>query len=60
MPEATDATRYCVLCDAVVDFERVETGDHPADDPADEWICVACGSALLISPGAGSGSRSAG
>ncbi|GAA1616028.1 hypothetical protein GCM10009789_82590 [Kribbella sancticallisti] len=61
MRTTTDDTQYCVLCDAVVGFERVETGDHP-DDPADEWICVTCGSALLIylNPGAGTGSRSAG
>ncbi|NEA30978.1 hypothetical protein [Streptomyces sp. SID13031] len=45
-----DDTRYCVLCDDVVPFELVQTGDHPTDDLADEWICVACGSALLIGP----------
>lgn len=49
---ATDDTQYCVLCDAVVSFERVETGDHPEDDPAAEWICVMCGFALLIGPAA--------
>ena len=49
---ATDDTQYCVLCDAVMVFERVDTGDHPADDPAAEWICVTCGSALLIGPAA--------
>jgi hypothetical protein len=43
-------TQYCVSCDAVVLFERVEAADHPVDDPAGEWICVSCGSALLIGP----------
>jgi hypothetical protein len=47
-----DETWYCVLCDDVVPFELVETGDHPAGDLADEWICVACGSAVLIGPAA--------
>ncbi|TWD82202.1 hypothetical protein FB561_3330 [Kribbella amoyensis] len=43
-------TQYCVICEAVELFESVEAGDHPADDPAGEWICVTCGSALLIGP----------
>jgi hypothetical protein len=43
-------SQYCVFCDAVVLFERVEAADHPVDDPAGEWICVSCGSALLIGP----------
>jgi hypothetical protein len=43
---------YCVLCDDTVPFERVDPGDHPAGDLADEWICVACGSAVLIGPAA--------
>lgn len=47
---ATEDTQYCVFCEAVVLFERVEAGDHPVDDPAGEWICVGCGSALLIGP----------
>ena len=47
---AGEDTQYCVVCEAVVLFERVEAGDHPVDDPAGEWICVACGSALLIGP----------
>lgn len=47
-----DESRYCVLCDDVVEFERVEPGDHPADDPSAEWICVACGTAVLIAPAA--------
>ena len=56
---ATDDTQYCVLCDAEVVFERIELGDHPADDPADEWICIACGTALLIGPAAQELHRSA-
>lgn len=47
---AGEDTQYCVFCEAVVVFERVETGDHPVDDPAGEWICVGCGTALLIGP----------
>jgi len=47
---APEDTQYCVFCEAVVLFERVEAGDHPVDDPAGEWICVSCGSALLIGP----------
>jgi len=43
-------TQYCVFCEAMMLFERVEAGDHPVDDPAGEWICVGCGSALLIGP----------
>ncbi|TDO51393.1 hypothetical protein EV643_103130 [Kribbella sp. VKM Ac-2527] len=43
-------TQYCVVCETVAVFERVEAGDHPVDDPAGEWICVTCGSALLIGP----------
>jgi hypothetical protein len=45
---AAEDSQYCVFCDAVVLFERVEVADHPVDDPAGEWICVSCGSALLI------------
>ncbi|ADB30759.1 hypothetical protein Kfla_1664 [Kribbella flavida DSM 17836] len=41
---------YCVFCEAVVLFERIEAGDHPVDDPAGEWVCVSCGTALLIGP----------
>jgi hypothetical protein len=47
---AAEDSQYCVFCDAVVLFERVEAADHPLDDPAGEWICVSCGSALLIGP----------
>lgn len=47
---AAEDTQYCVVCEAVVLFERVEAGDHPVDDPAGEWICVSCGSALLVGP----------
>ncbi|WBQ03916.1 hypothetical protein [Kribbella sp. CA-293567] len=45
-----DDTWYCVLCDDLVPFELVQTGDRPADDLADERICVSCGSAVLIGP----------
>ncbi|WP_432946750.1 hypothetical protein ACQPXM_09055 [Kribbella sp. CA-253562] len=47
---AGEDAQYCVFCEATVLFERVEAGDHPVDDPAGEWICVGCGSALLIGP----------
>ncbi|QNE21025.1 hypothetical protein F1D05_27845 [Kribbella qitaiheensis] len=46
----SEDTQYCVFCDAVMLFEQVEAADHPLDDPAGEWICVACGTALLIGP----------
>ena len=52
MTTTDDDAQYCVLCDAVALFERIEPADHPTDDPADEWICIACGSALLIGPAA--------
>jgi hypothetical protein len=44
----SEDSQYCVFCDAVMPFERVDAADHPVDDPAGEWICVACGTALLI------------
>jgi hypothetical protein len=46
----SEDSQYCVFCDAVMLFERVEAADHPVDDPAGEWICVSCGTALLIGP----------
>jgi hypothetical protein len=46
----SEDSQYCVFCDDVMLFERVEAADHPVDDPAGEWICVTCGSALLIGP----------
>ena len=46
-PADGEDAQYCVSCEAVVLFERVEAGDHPVDDPAGEWICVSCGAALL-------------
>jgi hypothetical protein len=46
-PASPEDQQYCVLCEAVMLFERVEAGDHPVDDPAGEWVCVSCGSALL-------------
>ena len=46
--EAEDA-QYCVFCATVMPFERIEAGDHLVDEP-DEWICVKCGSALLVDP----------
>ena len=42
-------SQYCVFCAAVMPFERIEAGDHLVDEP-DEWICVRCGSALLVDP----------
>ena len=39
----SEDSQYCVFCDDVMLFERVEAADHPVDDPAGEWICVACG-----------------
>ena len=46
----SEDSQYCVFCDAVMLFERIEAADHPVDDPAGEWICVSCGTALLIGP----------
>lgn len=47
-PASIEDAQYCVSCEAVMLFEKVAAVDHPVDDPADEWICVSCGSALLI------------
>jgi hypothetical protein len=47
-PASDEDPQYCVYCEAARPFERVEAGDHPVDDPAGEWICVSCGSALLV------------
>jgi hypothetical protein len=47
-PANVEDAQYCLSCEAVMLFERVEAGDHPVDDPAGEWICVTCGSALLV------------
>ncbi|HEY0691822.1 MAG TPA: hypothetical protein VGD71_22605 [Kribbella sp.] len=47
-PSNVEDAQYCVSCEAVMLFERVEAGDQPVDDPAGEWICVTCGSALLV------------
>jgi hypothetical protein len=42
-------TQYCVFCATEMLFERIEAADHLVDEP-DEWICVQCGSALLVDP----------
>ena len=42
-------SQYCVFCATVMPFERIAAADHLVDEP-DEWICVKCGSALLIDP----------
>ena len=42
-------SQYCAFCATVMPFERIEAADHLIDEP-DEWICVKCGSALLIDP----------
>jgi hypothetical protein len=44
----TEDAQYCMLCEAVMLFERIDAADHPADDLTDEWICVSCGSAVLV------------
>jgi hypothetical protein len=45
--EADEDSRYCVLCETVMLFERLD----PDDDcvPA-EWVCVTCGSAVFVDP----------
>ena len=48
VPMGEDA-QYCVFCATVMPFERIEVADHLVDEP-DEWICVKCGSALLVDP----------
>ncbi|GAA1164129.1 hypothetical protein GCM10009630_72860 [Kribbella jejuensis] len=45
----TDNEQYCAFCATVTPFERVEPSDYPVDEP-DEWICITCGSALLVDP----------
>jgi hypothetical protein len=47
--EAGEDAQYCVFCATVMPFERIEAADHLIDEP-DEWICVKCGSALLVDP----------
>ena len=44
-----EEAQYCVFCATVMPFERIEAADHLVDEP-DEWICVKCGSALLVDP----------
>ncbi|MFF0269450.1 hypothetical protein [Kribbella sp. NPDC004536] len=41
--------QYCAFCAALMPFERVEPSDYLVDEP-DEWICITCGSALLVDP----------
>jgi hypothetical protein len=47
--QASEDSQYCVFCATVMPFERIEAVDHLIDEP-DEWICVKCGSALLVDP----------
>ncbi|TDD16275.1 hypothetical protein E1218_30130 [Kribbella turkmenica] len=47
--QAGENTQFCVFCATVMPFEQVEAADHLVDEP-DEWICVKCGSALLVDP----------
>jgi len=44
-----ESTQYCVFCTTEMPFERIDATDVVLDDPA-EWICVSCGSALLVNP----------
>lgn len=50
-PAAADASaaQYCAFCATEMPFERIEPSDYQIDEP-DEWICIKCGSALLIDP----------
>ena len=48
-PPAGEVEQYCVLCATTMPFECIEAADHLVDEP-DEWICVQCGSALLVDP----------
>ena len=48
-PPMTGADQYCAFCAAVMPFERIDPSDYLVDEP-DEWICVKCGSALLVDP----------
>ena len=45
----TEPEQYCAFCATVMPFERVEPSDYLMDEP-DEWICIKCGSALLVDP----------
>jgi hypothetical protein len=47
--ELAEDSQYCVFCATVMPFERIKAADHLIDEP-DEWMCVQCGSALLIDP----------
>lgn len=49
IPSTGEDTQYCILCATEMPFECIEAADHEVDEP-DEWICVKCGSALLIDP----------
>lgn len=49
LPSTTDAAQYCAFCATVMPFERIDPSDYLVDEP-DEWICVTCGSALLVDP----------
>jgi hypothetical protein len=49
IPPAAEAEQFCVFCAMVMPFECIEAADHLVDEP-DEWICVTCGSALLVDP----------
>jgi hypothetical protein len=42
-------SRYCMLCETVMLFERVDPGDDRASASA-EWVCVTCGSAVFVDP----------
>ena len=48
-PPATEVEQFCVFCATTMPFECIEAADHLVDEP-DEWICVKCGSALLVDP----------
>jgi hypothetical protein len=48
-PSTGEDTQYCIFCATVMPFERIDAADHLVDEP-DEWICVKCGSALLVDP----------
>lgn len=41
-------TRYCVLCETLMIFERLDY--DVSDDGVTEWVCVTCGSAVLVDP----------
>jgi hypothetical protein len=47
--ELGEESQFCVFCATVMPFERIEAPDHLVEEP-DEWICVKCGSALLVDP----------